>query len=56
MIHSAKREQYWSFWFNYQDQEVIDEIGLYRLLRPVRLQRPIRSMRLQSFKSLKNHH
>ena len=50
MIHSTKNDQHWSFWYqwwsDHQDQDFFEEIGL---LRPERLQRPPRSMRLQRF-------
>ena len=48
MNHSTKNEQYWSFWChwwsNHRNQEVFGKI---KLLRPMRLQRPLRSIRLQ---------
>ena len=50
MIDSTKRDQYWSFWCqewsDHHDQEVFEDIWL---LRPMRLQRPQRSMWLERF-------
>jgi hypothetical protein len=51
MIHSTKNYRYWLFWCqwwsDHQDQEVFfADIGLKR---PVRLQRPLRSKRLERF-------
>ena len=53
IVPYIKRDFYWSF--GARDDPIIkmrkniEEIGLFRLLRPLRLQRLMRSMRLQRF-------
>ena len=50
MIHSTKNGQYWSFWYKWWSDHQNQEVALgNRLLRPLKLQRLPRSMRLQRF-------